>query len=126
MAGAGLRDVRGLLGGGAALGAVSQPPPAAARAAPLRYVGNVGSGLDERSIGELLRRMEPLGVARPPLDPVPKMPKTPARLVTWIEPRLAVKVQFTERTRDGRLRHPRFLGLRDDKAATEVVRERGS
>ena len=48
----------------------------------LAWVGNVGSGLDERSIADLLRRMEPLRVAKPPLDPVPKMPKTPARLVT--------------------------------------------
>jgi len=82
----------------------------------LAWVGNVGSGLDERSIGELLRRMEPLRVAKPPLDPVPKMPKTPARLVTWIEPRLAVKVQFTERTRDGRLRAPVFLGMAEERA----------
>jgi len=82
----------------------------------LAWVGNVGSGLDERSIGELLRRMEPLRVAKPPLDPVPRMPKTPARLVTWIEPRLAVKVQFTERTRDGRLRAPVFLGMAEERA----------
>ena len=54
-----------------------------------RDQGNVGSGLDGRSIAELLRRMQPLAVATPPLSPLPKMPKTPARLVTWIEPRLA-------------------------------------
>ena len=42
---------------------------------------------------------------------------------TWVEPELVAQVGFTEWTRDGRLRHPRFLGLRDDKAAREVVRE---
>ena len=42
---------------------------------------------------------------------------------TWVEPRLVAQVGFSEWTRDGRLRHPRFLGLRDDKAAEEVVRE---
>ena len=42
----------------------------------------------------------------------------------WVEPVLVAHIGFTEWTRDGRLRHPRFLGLRDDKAASEVVRER--
>src|SRR5215207_7084636 len=42
---------------------------------------------------------------------------------TWVEPQLVAQVGFSEWTRDGRLRHPRFLGLRDDKAADEVVRE---
>jgi len=46
------------------------------------------------------------------------------RGVTWIEPELVAELGFTEWTRAGRLRHPRFLGLRDDKAASDVVRER--
>jgi ATP-dependent DNA ligase len=41
----------------------------------------------------------------------------------WVEPRLVVQVAFAGWTRDGRLRHPRFLGLREDKDAREVVRE---
>ena len=45
------------------------------------------------------------------------------RDATWVEPQLVAQVGFTEWTRDGRLRHPRFLGLREDKAAEEVVRE---
>jgi len=45
------------------------------------------------------------------------------RGTTWVEPKLVAQIGFTEWTRDGRLRHPRFLGLRDDKAASEVVRE---
>ena len=43
--------------------------------------------------------------------------------MTWVEPELVAQVGFTEWTRDGRLRHPRFQGLRDDKAARDVVRE---
>jgi ATP-dependent DNA ligase len=45
------------------------------------------------------------------------------RGATWVEPELVAQVGFTEWTADGRLRHPRFLGLRDDKSAREVVRE---
>jgi bifunctional non-homologous end joining protein LigD len=45
------------------------------------------------------------------------------RDVTWVEPRLVAEVGFTEWTRDGRLRHPRFQGLRDDKSAKDVGRE---
>ena len=45
------------------------------------------------------------------------------RGASWVEPRLVAQIGFSEWTRDGRLRHPRFLGLRDDKAAEEVVRE---
>ena len=44
--------------------------------------------------------------------------------MTWVAPELVAQVRFTEWTRDGRLRHPRVLGLRGDKAAREVVRER--
>jgi ATP-dependent DNA ligase len=46
------------------------------------------------------------------------------RGATWVEPELVAQIGFTEWTSDGRLRHPRFLGMRDDKPAREVVRER--
>ena len=44
----------------------------------------------------------------------------------WVEPELVAQIAFTEWTRDGRLRHPRYQGLREDKPAREVVRERPS
>jgi bifunctional non-homologous end joining protein LigD len=47
------------------------------------------------------------------------------REVTWVRPELVAQVQFTEWTGDGSLRHPVFLGLRDDKDAKDVRRERG-
>ncbi len=84
----------------------------------LRYAGKVGTGFTRAVLKDLARRLAPLRQDRPPFaDPVRE------RDATWVRPRLVAQVGFTEWTRDGRLRHPRFLGLRDDKAAEEVVRE---
>ena len=52
------------------------------------------------------------------------MPKAEARAARWVEPRLLAEIEFTEVTPDGFIRHPSFKGLREDKAAHEVVRER--
>lgn len=85
----------------------------------LRYAGKVGTGFDERLLRELGARLRRLERATSPFsDPVP------GRKVHWVQPRLVCEVGFTEWTGDGRLRHPRFLGLRTDKRAREVVRER--
>jgi bifunctional non-homologous end joining protein LigD len=81
----------------------------------ITWAGNVGSGLDERSIADLLRRLEALRVETPPISPLPKMPKTPVRRVKWVEPRLRAKVAYAERTRDGRLRAPVFLGMAEEQ-----------
>jgi bifunctional non-homologous end joining protein LigD len=48
----------------------------------------------------------------------------PAKAVHWVKPKLVAEVSFMEWTRDGKLRHPRFLGLRQDKDPRDVVRER--
>ena len=84
----------------------------------LRYAGKVGSGFTEVSLRDLIRALEALGRERSPFaDEIRE------RGVSWVEPRLVAQVRFTEWTRDGRLRHPVFLGLREDKPAREVVRE---
>jgi bifunctional non-homologous end joining protein LigD len=84
----------------------------------LRYAGKVGTGFTHSTLADLSARLAPLRRDTTPFaDPV----REPH--VTWVEPRLVAQVGFSEWTRDGRLRHPRFLGLRDDKAAEEVVRE---
>jgi bifunctional non-homologous end joining protein LigD len=84
----------------------------------LRYAGKVGTGFTQATLRDLAARLAPLRRDRSPFaDPVRE------RDATWVEPRLVAQVGFTEWTRDGRLRHPRFLGLREDKAAEEVVRE---
>jgi bifunctional non-homologous end joining protein LigD len=84
----------------------------------LRYAGKVGTGFDTATLHELGARLNALTRATTPFADVVKEPR-----VTWVEPELVAQVGFTEWTRDGRLRHPRFLGLRDDKAARDVVRE---
>jgi DNA ligase D-like protein (predicted ligase) len=85
----------------------------------LRYAGKVGTGFTQATLRDLAQRLEPLVQADSPFADAIK-----ERGVTWVRPRLVAQVGFSEWTRDGRLRHPRYLGLRDDKAAAEVVRER--
>jgi bifunctional non-homologous end joining protein LigD len=85
----------------------------------LRYAGKVGTGFDQRTLADLGARMRKLEREQPPFDHVHPLPKG----THWIEPRLVGQFAFTEWTRDGRLRHPRYLGLRDDKRPREVVRE---
>jgi DNA ligase D-like protein (predicted ligase) len=85
----------------------------------LRYAGKVGTGFTRATLADLAGRLEPLR-----RDDSPFADEVRERTATWVEPRLVAQVGFSEWTRDGRLRHPKFLGLREDKAAEEVVRER--
>jgi bifunctional non-homologous end joining protein LigD len=86
----------------------------------LRYAGKVGTGFDQALLHDLGKRLRELERDDPSFADVHPIP----RGTHWVEPELVGQIGFTEWTRDGRLRHPRFLGLRDDKAAREVVRER--
>jgi DNA ligase D-like protein (predicted ligase) len=87
----------------------------------LRYAGKVGTGFTQATLRDLAGRLKPLRRDTSPFaDPIRE------RTATWVEPQLVAQVGFSEWTRDGRLRHPRFLGLRDDKAAGDVVREDGT
>jgi bifunctional non-homologous end joining protein LigD len=88
----------------------------------LRYAGKVGTGFDRETLRRLGARLRDLERDRSPfadVDPVPTG-------THWVEPKLVAQFAFSEWTRDGRLRHPRYLGLRDDKRPSEVVRERPS
>ena len=85
----------------------------------LRYAGKVGTGFTRATLHDLAGRLAPLR-----RDDTPFADEVRERDVTWVEPELVAQIGFSEWTRDGRLRHPRFLGLRDDKPAREVVRER--
>ena len=87
----------------------------------LRYAGKVGTGFTQATLHDLAKRLKPLR-----RDTTPFTDEIRERDVTWVEPELVGQIGFSEWTRDGRLRHPRFLGLRDDKPAREVVREKGS
>jgi bifunctional non-homologous end joining protein LigD len=88
------------------------------------WVGNVGTGFGERVIDELLAKLEPLRRETSPFAVVPKMPKVRKADVVWVEPELVCEVEFAEWTHDGHLRAPSFQGLRDDKPAADVRRER--
>src|SRR5262249_51840485 len=90
----------------------------------LRWVGNAGSGLGDAEIDRLLKLLRPLERATSPFPEPPRMPRVRKADVVWVEPRLVAEIAFGELTREGRLRHPRYLGLRDDKPAAEVRRER--
>jgi bifunctional non-homologous end joining protein LigD len=84
----------------------------------LRYAGKVGTGFSERTLEELGERLRELEISEP-LFAGGQLPRD----ARWVEPRLVGQFEFAEWTRDGRLRHPRFIGLRTDKRPHEVVRE---
>ena len=85
----------------------------------LRYAGKVGTGFDRATLLSLRERLDELRTADPPFDG--RVREGGAR---WVRPALVAQIDFTEWTRDGMLRHARFLGLRDDKKPEDVVRER--
>jgi DNA ligase D-like protein (predicted ligase) len=82
------------------------------------YAGKVGTGFDEKTLRGVHGRLLGLGAERSPFTEVPRM-----KGVHWVRPVLVAEIEFSEWTREGRLRHPSFLGLREDKSATEVRRE---
>ena len=86
----------------------------------LRYVGKIGTGFDRGTLGDLVERLAPLERDTSPFAE-PIRPRVNG--VHWVEPLLVAQVGFQEWTSAGRLRQPRYLGLRDDKAPEEVVRE---
>jgi bifunctional non-homologous end joining protein LigD len=86
----------------------------------LVYAGKVGTGYNDALLADLRARLDPLERDDPPFE----RSVLPRKGVHWVEPTLVAQIGFTEWTTDGRLRHPRFLGLRRDKPPHEVVRER--
>jgi bifunctional non-homologous end joining protein LigD len=86
----------------------------------LVYVSKVGTGFDRAGLAAIWGKLRALARATPPFDAgaVPT-----GRGHHWVEPRLVCEVRFTEWTDDGGLRHPTFIGLRDDKKPTDCRRE---
>jgi len=84
----------------------------------LRYAGKVGTGFTASTLLLLRERLGALAAASSPFAE-----RIAERDAHWVEPRLVVNVVFAEWTGDGRLRHPRFDGVREDKDARSVVRE---
>jgi bifunctional non-homologous end joining protein LigD len=89
----------------------------------LRYAGHVGTGFDEAGLADMLGRLKPIRRATSPLDePVPRggaASRTGGKGV-WVEPEIVAEIKYSERTEDGRLRHPVFMRVREDKPAREV------
>jgi len=85
----------------------------------LVYVGHTGTGFDEKELARVMARLRPIETPSSPFAVTPKSNERPH----WVRPELVAQIKFTEWTADGRLRHPVYLGLRDDKRPRDVHRE---
>jgi bifunctional non-homologous end joining protein LigD len=88
----------------------------------LRYSGKVGTGFNEATLKEMHKTLQALEVKTPAFSNPPRGYE--AKGAHWVRPELVGEIEFTEWTNDGTLRHPSFQGLREDKKARDVVRER--
>ncbi|MGA7545863.1 MAG: DNA ligase D, partial [Methyloceanibacter sp.] len=86
----------------------------------LNYAGKVGTGFDSADLTALAKRFKPL---ERKMSPFAEVPASERRGAVWLEPELVAEIAYTEWTGDGRLRHPSFQGLREDKPAREVQRD---
>ena len=84
-----------------------------------RYVGHVGTGFSHATLEEIHGKLINLKTARSPFASKVK----DEAVTTWVKPSLVAEVKFTEWTRSGEMRHPVYLGLREDKRAADVVHE---
>jgi bifunctional non-homologous end joining protein LigD len=82
----------------------------------LQYVGKVGTGFTQEVLASLYRKFQPLKRKQPLVDDLPRI-----RHATFLSPKLVAQISYTEWTKDGKLRHPVFLGLRDDKDPKDLV-----
>ena len=87
----------------------------------LAYRGRVGTGFREDSLRELHNKLAPLRATQPHLSHAPSGAEV--RAVHWVKPELVAEVSFAGFTQDGLIRHSTFLGLREDKAGSEVTLE---
>jgi len=88
-------------------------------AAGLEFAGHVGTGFSAAELRRLGALLAPLAAEGPTCE----VPREHARVAHWVRPELVADVEFTAWTRDGRLRHPSYKGLRDDVPPSEVTRE---
>jgi bifunctional non-homologous end joining protein LigD len=85
-----------------------------------RYIGHVGTGFTHATLRDLYQRLLPLRTGRSPFKERVK----DEAVTTWVKPQLVAEVKFTEWTSAGEMRHPAFLGLREDKEAKDVLQEK--
>jgi len=87
----------------------------------LHYAGRIGTGFDDATLKRLRMRLDEMEIDECPFV---EEEEASGSGVHWVRPRLVAEAGFTEWTAEGKLRHPRFLGLRDDKEPEQVHRER--
>ena len=104
---------------GALLIGVSSPKSPTPAPQPLVYAGSVGTGFNDRELARVMKLLTPL---ESKMCPFVVAPKTSER-AHWVKPRLVAQIKFMEWTADAKLRHPVYLGLRDDKKAADVNRD---
>ncbi len=85
----------------------------------LVYIGHTGTGFDDKTLKEVYRKLQPLKTTESPFDTVVAV-NAP---VTWVKPQLVCNLKYSEVTQGGTRRHPVFMGLREDKDATDVHEE---
>ena len=85
----------------------------------LLWVGNAGTGFDQKTLAYLRARLDPLITPQSPFPDAPKVGKD----VTWVRPELVAEVKFANWTGDGKLRAPVYLGLRPDAVPRDAIRE---
>jgi bifunctional non-homologous end joining protein LigD len=95
------------------------------------HIGVVGTGFTDKLQTTLLQILKPLVIKECPFSTVPEYnkpsrfrPNPPKAEVTWVKPDVVCEISYREMTKDGAIRHPSFKGLREDKNANEVVREK--
>jgi ATP-dependent DNA ligase len=98
-------------------------------AGKLTYACRVGTGMPDKVLADLRRRLDPLTRKVPPLDVLPPRKTrfgSPLVLsgVHWVEPKLVAEITYLTWTADNLLRHTVYVGLREDKPADQVRRER--
>ena len=86
----------------------------------LVFAGKIGTGFDTKLLLDLRARLDAIAIAEPPFTKAVGLPRLRAH---WVRPEIVVQVAFIEWTVNSKLRHPRLLGVRFDKAARDVVRE---
>lgn len=97
----------------------------------LEYTGKIGTGFNDKLQAEMMKKFKTLVIKQSPFTIVPDVnkpsrfrPNPPKATVTWLKPELVCEVSYVEMTEDGVMRHPSFEGMREDKNAKDVMREK--
>ena len=97
----------------------------------LEYTGKIGTGFNDKLQAEMMQKFKKLVIDKSPFTIIPDVnkpsrfrPNPPNATVTWLKPQLVCEVSYAEMTDDGVMRHPSFEGMREDKNAKDVMREK--